>query len=122
MAAQFNCRLPIGDCRLVWVNRPDSVAALDLLAHPLDQSWHRETLGGLGRLVVVLNRDGDLLQVHVQAQLEHRFHWGIALGRILCCRIHAMFGLMVDIDLTLNGVLVRHTLVNPSWHLTTTTT
>jgi hypothetical protein len=27
---------------------------------------------------------------------------------------------MVVIDLTLNGVLVRHTLVNPSWHLTAT--
>jgi hypothetical protein len=32
-----------------------------------------------------------------------------------------MIGLMVDIDLTLNGVLVLHTLVNPSWHLTAIT-
>jgi len=70
--------------------------------------------------MIGLDRGGDLLEVDVQAQFEDRFDWGIALGRILCCRIHAMIGLMVDIDLTVNGVPVLHTLVNPSWHLTPT--
>jgi hypothetical protein len=60
-----------------------------------------------------------LLEIDVQPQFEERM--GIALGWILWCVVHAMFGLMVDIDLTLNGVPVRHTLVNPSWHLTPVT-
>jgi len=101
-----------------FVHRPDRVAGTDFLLHPLAQAWYGETHSGFGVLVVGLNRDGDLLEVDIQAQFEHRLR--IAIGWILCCVVHAMFGLMVVIDLTLNGVLVRHTLVNPSWHLTAT--
>ena len=71
-------------------------------------------------LMIVLDRDGDLLQVDVQAQFEDGFDLGVVLGRHLWCCVHTMIGLMVDIDLTLNGVPVVHTLVNPSWHLTPT--
>jgi hypothetical protein len=58
-----------------------------------DQSPFLLTL--LGVLMGALDSDGNLLEIHVQSQFEHRVDWGIALRRILCCRVHVMNGLMV---------------------------
>jgi len=101
-----------------FIDRPDALTGTDLLLHPLHQPGDGEAQSGLGMLMVVLDGGGDLFEVHVQAQFEQGFDLGIVLDCDLCSVVHVMIGLMVDIDLTLNGVLVLHTLVNPSWHLT----
>ena len=95
------------------------MARLNLLAHPSHQAGGVETHGGLGVLMIVLDGDGDLAQVHVQTEFKDGFDLGIVLGRDLCCVVHTMIGL-IGFSHTLRRVPVLPTLVNPSWHLTPT--
>ena len=99
------------------IDRPHPVAGLDFFPHPLQEAGGREAHGGLGMLMVALERGGDLFQIHVQAEFQNGPHWGIALWRILCCVVHVMNGLMVCFR-SPERVPVLHALVNPSWHLT----
>jgi hypothetical protein len=98
-----------------FIDGTNGVASLNFVPHPLHQTRDRKALGGFGMLMVSLDRRGDLLQVYVQSQFEHRV--GIALRRILCCRVHVMIGLMVCFH-SPERVPVLHALLNPSWHLT----
>ena len=66
-----------------FIDGPDSVAGLNFFPHPLHEAGGREAHGGLGMLMVTLDRGSDLFKIHVQTEFEHGFHWGIALWRIL---------------------------------------
>ena len=98
-----------------FIDGVDRVTGLNLFLHPLDQPRHGETLRGLGVLMVGLNRGGDLLQVHVQTQLDHRS--GLVVRGRLCCSGEVMCGIDVSFH-TLCRVPVLHARVNPPWHLT----
>ena len=56
-----------------FIDGPDGVTGLNLFPHPSHQPGNAEAHGGLGMLLVALDGDGDLLQVHVQSELEHGF-------------------------------------------------
>ena len=62
-----------------FIDRPHRVAGLDFFPHPLHEAGGREAHGGLGMLMVTLDRGGDLFNIHVQTEFERGFHWGIAL-------------------------------------------
>jgi hypothetical protein len=42
-----------------------------------------------------VNKDGDLLEIHVPARFQNGPHRGIALWLILCCGVHVMNELKV---------------------------
>lgn len=62
-----------------FIDGAHGMASLDFLPHPLHEARNGKTHGGFGMLMIALDGGGDLFEIHVQAEFEHRFQWGIDL-------------------------------------------
>ena len=101
------------------VDRVHGVAGAHFLLDPGDEAGAGKLLGQSDRAAVALDGRDDVAQVHIQPQLEHLAHCGVAAGRGTGKLSAAVKGIELVLFFHMpkrEPVLLPRS--NPSWHLT----